>query len=116
MILTLGNLRLWSKALATGTPLSPVAQALPQHTIPLTNGLTYGLGIIDLFEFFGHGGKLLGHNSAMYHLPSSDATLLVLANEGNLGSAGALGTFAGLASYLFPQQFPSGPENPPSPE
>jgi hypothetical protein len=109
-------LRLWSKALATGTLLSPVAQALRLHTIPLTDGLIYGLGIIDPFEFFGHGAELLSHNSAMYHLPSSDATLLVLANEGNLGSARVLGTFAGLASYLFPQQFPSGPEHPPSRE
>ena len=67
MISTLGDLRTWANALATGTLLNLVTQALRLHTIPLTNGLTYGLRIINLFEFFGHGGKLLGYNSAMYY-------------------------------------------------
>jgi D-alanyl-D-alanine carboxypeptidase len=112
MISTLGDLRIWAKALATGTLLSPSTQALRLHTVLLASGggiqVRYGLGIADLNGFLGHNGTIIGYGSAMFYLPSRDATLIVLGNKNTTVSSVPTSIFAGLAFYLFPKQFPDG--------
>jgi D-alanyl-D-alanine carboxypeptidase len=112
MISTLGDLRIWAKALATGTLLSPSTQALRLRTVLLASGsgiqLRYGLGIADINGFLGHNGAIAGYGSAVFYLPSRDATIIVLGNLNTTFSTAPTSIFAGLAYYLFPKQFPDG--------
>jgi D-alanyl-D-alanine carboxypeptidase len=83
MISTLGNLKTWAKALATGTLLRPATQRRRLQNMGLiakADGLTisYGLGIGNINGFLGHNGAIFGYTSAMFYLPKRDATIVVL--------------------------------------
>jgi D-alanyl-D-alanine carboxypeptidase len=111
MISTLGDLRIWVKALATGKLLSPAAQKLRLEINPFTglgSATGYGLGIYKLEGFLGHNGAVLGYSSAMFYLPCSDATFVVIGNNSGDSTLSATNIFVGLAYYLFPEQFPGG--------
>ncbi len=111
MISTLGDLRIWVKALATGKLLSPELQKLRLEINPFTGLGTatgYGLGIYKIEGFLGHNGAVLGYSSAMFYLPSADATFVVIGNNSGNGMSSATNIFVGLAYYLFPKQFPKG--------
>jgi D-alanyl-D-alanine carboxypeptidase len=113
MISTLGDVKLWAKALATGTLLTPATQTKRLQTVPLGGvpgkiSLRYGLGILKLNGFLGHNGAILGYGSAMFYLPSAHATFVVEGNRNNLSSTVPTDVFVQLADYLFPRQFPNG--------
>jgi D-alanyl-D-alanine carboxypeptidase len=62
-ISTLHDLRIWAKALATGTLLSPAMQQ--QRLTWIATGLAptaanYGLAVADFNGFIGHDGQLRG--------------------------------------------------------
>jgi len=108
MISTLGDLRIWAKALATGTLLSPATQQLRLQTIEIQPGVRYGLGITEINGFFGHTGGILGYGTAVFYLPEADATFVVISNSNAVFTVPAANIFVGLAYYLFPEQFPNG--------
>jgi D-alanyl-D-alanine carboxypeptidase len=111
MISTLGDLRIWVKALATGTLLSPATQKLRLEINPFTGGGStsgYGLGILEVAGFLGHNGAVLGFGSAMFYLPKSDATFVLIGNNSGDNTSTPTSIFFGLAYYLFPEQFPAG--------
>lgn len=76
------DLRIWGEALAKGSLLSPAMQ--DQRLIwvnnPNDSNKFYGLGIMKYGEFLGHDGTMPGFESLVYHLPSRNATIVVLAN------------------------------------
>ncbi|WP_371098313.1 serine hydrolase domain-containing protein [Streptomyces sanglieri] len=75
------DLRTWARVLATGTLLSPAAQAERLRMGP--SGLPdtgYGLGIFDVHGWVGHNGSLPGYESLVVHMPDTKATLVVLLN------------------------------------
>jgi D-alanyl-D-alanine carboxypeptidase len=112
MISTLGDMKVWAKALATGTLLSPATQALRLQTNVLSQNpsvtTSYGLGIGNTNGFLGHTGGILGYSTAFFYLPSEQATIAVILNGATLNSEPAATTFLTLAAYLFPKQFPNG--------
>lgn len=111
MISTLGDLRIWVKALATGQLLSPATQKLRLETTPFTGGtgaLQYGLGVAKLYGFLGHNGAIVGYSSAMFYLPSNGATFVVIGNSSGNFTSSAIPIFIGLARYLLPEEFPGG--------
>ncbi len=112
MISTLGDLRVWAKALATGSLLAPATHRLQLKTRVLSQSakvsVRYGMGITDINGFLGHDGAIFGYGSAMFYLPSRDATIVVLANNNDLGQPKPLIIAISLAAYLFPSQFPKG--------
>jgi D-alanyl-D-alanine carboxypeptidase len=111
MISALDDLKVWAKALATGSLLSQRLQRLRLRIRPLATGkvtLGYGMGIMNLNGFVGHNGGILGYGTAMLYLPSKHATIIVEANNDNVSANVPTGIFIGLASYLFPHQFPRG--------
>jgi hypothetical protein len=67
-----------------------------------------GLGISNLNGFLGHDGGILGYATAMFYLPKAKATIVVESNSDNVSAQSALWTFIGIASYLYPEQFPKG--------
>jgi D-alanyl-D-alanine carboxypeptidase len=112
MISTLGDLKLWAKALATGTLLTRATQGQRLRTVPLGGvpgkiSLRYGLGILKINGFLGHNGAILGYGSAMFYLPRAHATFVVEGNNNNLSSTVPTDVFVQLADYLFPRQFPN---------
>ncbi|MFO0993080.1 MAG: serine hydrolase domain-containing protein [Hyphomicrobiales bacterium] len=86
MISTLDDLRIWSKALATGALLKPQTHAEQMKfgaiaTKPIHVG--YGLGIADFGGLIGHNGAIFGYTTAMFYVAAADATIVI---EGNLAS------------------------------
>lgn len=112
MISTLGDLKIWAKALATGTLLTPATHALQLKTGVLAETpklrLGYGLGITDINGFLGHDGAIAGYGTAMFYLPSRNATIVLIGNNNDLGNPTPLAPALAIAAYLFPKQFPNG--------
>ena len=77
---TMADLRIWMKALAAGTLLSPEMHA-EQLKFSAPNTEYYGLGVINGGQLFGHSGEVPGYNSSMYYIPSMDAVCVVLAGR-----------------------------------
>jgi D-alanyl-D-alanine carboxypeptidase len=99
MISTLEDMRAWAPVLATGgTLLKPATQ---KERLPVASnydaGLAYGLGILDSHGWLGHNGSLPGYQSLVIYLPSSKATLIVLANSDISYQGHALSTLFGKA-------------------
>src|SRR6266487_4356808 len=85
-ISTLHDLKIWAKALETGTLLSAATQK-ERLTWVKFPGATwighfygYGLGIADFGGMIGHDGGLPGFQSFMGYLPQKRATIVVLTN------------------------------------
>jgi len=85
-ISTLHDLKIWAKALETGTLLSAATQK-ERLTWVKFPGATwighfygYGLGIADFGGMIGHDGGLPGFQSFMGYLPQKQATIVVLTN------------------------------------
>ncbi len=90
MISTLEDLRIWSRALATGTLLTREMQRERLRVSPLSLGpdrtIGYGLGIMEVEGWLGHAGAIFGYSTWMLHHPEQDATVIVMANRGETES------------------------------
>jgi D-alanyl-D-alanine carboxypeptidase len=84
MISTLEDLRVWGRAVATGTLLSPATQAQRLQTVPSPDfapGVGYGLGILNAEGWIGHNGSIPGYQNLTLYLPQQKTTLVVLLNS-----------------------------------
>jgi D-alanyl-D-alanine carboxypeptidase len=109
---TVGDLRKWVKALATGRLLSPSLQAqrlqFQSFGIPGPVNLSYGLGIFKLDNLIGHNGAVIGYSTAMLYLPSNGATIVVWGNNSTNSSTPATTIAFDLAEILFPKAVDEG--------
>lgn len=83
MISDLHDLRIWAKAVATGTLLKPAIQRQRERFLPIP-GLAparYGLGLFSVDGWIGHDGEVPGYESLTVYLPSREATVVILANS-----------------------------------
>ena len=80
MISTLGDLKIWAEALATGKVVSK-AMHVEQVKFNPPNTASYGLGVMGGGKIIGHSGEVPGYNSSMYYLPGSKAISIVLINR-----------------------------------
>lgn len=74
-------LQTWAVALGKGTLLRPETQAQRLKSVPFKDGpegSTYGLGIINMTGWLGHGGNLPGYTSIVAWLPSQQTSLVIL--------------------------------------
>jgi D-alanyl-D-alanine carboxypeptidase len=112
MISTLGDLRIWAKALATGSLLTSASRILQQHTRVLSKSpkvtVRYGMGFTNINGLLGHDGAIEGYGSAMFYLPGAKATIVLLANNNDFNAPTPLLPAVAIADYLFPKQFPHG--------
>jgi D-alanyl-D-alanine carboxypeptidase len=112
LISSLEDLHQWAIVLGTGSLLPATLQQQRLQTHPLVTTpkvkIAYGLGITNLNGFLGHDGGILGYATAMFYLPKAKATIVVESNSDNVSAQSALWTFVGIASYLYPGQFPKG--------
>jgi D-alanyl-D-alanine carboxypeptidase len=110
---TLGDLRKWAKALATGRLLSRSLQAQRLQTVPFPNpgspvDISYGLGIFKLDNLLGHNGAVVGYSTAMFYLPSKRATIVVWGNNSTNSTTPATTIAFDLAEILFPKAVDQG--------
>ena len=79
MVSTLGDLRVWLKAIVGGKLLSRRMHAA-QLTFAAPNTASYGLGVMAAGGgvAFGHSGEVPGYNSSMYYIPSLKAISITL--------------------------------------
>ena len=110
MYSTLSDLRVWAKALADGSLLSPAIQqerltfnAFPGEALEVG----YGLGILSLNGLIGHNGGIFGYSTWMVHAPEEDATVVVATNRANNDGGTADPIFIQIAQLLFPERFAS---------
>ena len=112
MVSTLGDLKVWARALATGSLLTRAThrQQLVSHVLSKSRTITlrYGMGITEINGFLGHDGAIFGYGSTMLYLPSRHATIVVLGNNNDNGAPKPLITAVAIAAYLFPGHFPHG--------
>ena len=81
MVSTLGDLRIWVKAIITGKLLSKRMHAA-QLAFSAPNTASYGLGVMNASGVaFGHSGEVPGYNSSMYYLPAAKAISITLINR-----------------------------------
>ena len=81
VISTLHDLKIWAKALATGTLLtSQMQHERLSSTVSIDAHDTYGLGIANIYGLLGHNGGIQGFTSWMLYQPKQQATVIVLVN------------------------------------
>lgn len=115
MISTVGDLKTWAEALATGVLLSPELQAerldfqrYPPVQTPIgEQQFGYGLGVFTFNGFIGHNGGILGYSSWMVYEPETGSTIVVVTNRAATEGGTADGVFIGIARLLFPDHFPA---------
>ena len=88
MISTLGDLRTWTDALASGTLLTPQTQQQRLQTVnipgqPPSDG--YGLGLFNLAGWVGHNGNVPGYQTVAVHLADKQMTMVIMINT-NIGT------------------------------
>jgi D-alanyl-D-alanine carboxypeptidase len=109
---TLGDLRKWAKALATGRLLSRSLQAQRLQTVPFPNpgpvDVSYGLGIFKLDNLLGHNGAVIGYSTALFYLPSNGATIVVWGNNSTKSTTPTTTIAFDLAEILFPKAVDQG--------
>lgn len=87
MITGLDDARVWGETLATGTLLEPATQQERLQGAPLQQGPPYdlyALGIGETDGWWGHNGEGLGFTAAVFHQPTSGATVVVFMNTSNV--------------------------------
>lgn len=85
MISTLDDLRVWSRALATGELISPAMKQEQQTFLPApTEGddALYGLALEFQNGWLGHNGNIFSYMVWPYYLPSERITMVVMLNSG----------------------------------
>jgi D-alanyl-D-alanine carboxypeptidase len=105
IVSTLDDLRVWAKALATGSLLKPGthAEQMKYEMIPAGKlSLGYGLGIGDFGGLIGHNGAIFGYTTAMFYVPSADATIVISGNQASNFSNSATEIAYQLAKRLMP--------------
>ena len=83
MISTLEDMRIWTRALATGALLSPENQRQRlDTTVPMNpeKSAFYGLGIFNDGGWVGHTGVIFGYHTAAFYLPQTQTTLVFFMN------------------------------------
>jgi D-alanyl-D-alanine carboxypeptidase len=106
MISTLDDLRVYARALVTGTLLKPATQQTRlqgSSTDTAPAFVRYGQGIVQIGKFYGHNGTIFGFSSEMWYLPEKDAVVVINVNrldEDDESKSSAL--FFKLAKILFP--------------
>jgi D-alanyl-D-alanine carboxypeptidase len=83
MISTLDDMRIWARALATGTLLAPETQRQRlDTTVPMNTQQTafYGLGIFNDAGWIGHSGIIFGYQTVALYLLQTQTTLVFFIN------------------------------------
>ncbi|MFM8551190.1 MAG: serine hydrolase domain-containing protein [Nitrospiraceae bacterium] len=106
MVSDIHDLKLYAKALGTGSLLSKKMQAERLKTVPMASGseASYGLGLMEIKGFLGHRGEVPGYDSSLFYSPELDATVVILLNR-DPNQVDSSQLFAKLAKIVYPKKF-----------
>jgi D-alanyl-D-alanine carboxypeptidase len=113
MISTASDLKVWSKAFATGELLSPETRKQQNTFVDIPGGggnAKEGLGPEYFYGWLGHAGANIGYQCEMWYYPEEGATVVVMMNklssdESDLGAATK--AWMQLADTVFPGILPA---------
>jgi D-alanyl-D-alanine carboxypeptidase len=91
MVTTLDDARVWGDTLAEGLLLSPATQTQRELGAPLEVGPPYDLYALGMGEtdgYWGHNGEGIGFTAAVFHSPTTGATIAVFMNESDVPTSG----------------------------
>jgi len=85
MVSQLDDMRIWAKALAEGTLLTPEIQEMRLEMISTAGGIgpeydSYGLGIGELSGWLGHTGAYFGYQNLVMYDSATDQTVVIYTN------------------------------------
>jgi len=106
MISSVNDLKIYAKALGTGSLVGKKMQAEQMKMIPVAPGsdMKYGLGLAEYKGWLGHRGEVPGYDVSMYYSPELDATFVVALNRiPNSVQSDAL--LLSLAKIVYPKKF-----------
>jgi D-alanyl-D-alanine carboxypeptidase len=105
-ISSLPDLQVFTRALCTGTLLSPAAHAARMETELFAGGngvARYGEAVAQLGPFCGHNGTIMGFSTEAWYLPSEDAVIVVNVNRLDADDQSMSGDLFGrLVRIVFP--------------
>jgi D-alanyl-D-alanine carboxypeptidase len=110
MISNLDDMHTWVELLTDGSLLTPELQTQRmQQIIPMAEGspIQYGLGLMELFGFYGHNGGIAGYSSIMLRDPDDGATFVAVTNLSDEHGGGADTIALGLIQLLLPERIPA---------
>jgi len=112
MISTLQDLRVWTRALGTGSLLKPATQRarLVPNPASEAGGRAYLFALGIDHGWLAHDGDIPGYNTQIAYLPKLKATIVVMANAdiaGSTGSPPAPVMFSALARVISPKNVPT---------
>lgn len=106
IISTIADLRIYGRALCTGTLLRPETHAARLFGTPLEGAppfVQYGEGLIRFGRFCGHNGTIFGYSSELWYLPEKDAVIVINVNRLDLDDKSkSLDIFLYVTNILFP--------------
>jgi D-alanyl-D-alanine carboxypeptidase len=85
MISTLDDMRVWTRDLAIGKPISPAMKQQRDQFLPAPqegDGALYGLALENQNGWIGHNGNIMSYMVYPYYLPSERITMIVMLNSG----------------------------------
>lgn len=71
--------------------------------------LQYGLGVTQVGDWVGHDGSIFGYSDMVFHLPSRQATVVVMVNAGNGAAVPAQELWIQIVDALYPGTLPRWP-------
>lgn len=80
VVSNLEDLKIWAKALATGSLLTPALQKERLSWLPINESSSYGLGIANFTGLLGHNGSTPGYTSFVAYQPVTKTTVITLTN------------------------------------
>lgn len=106
MISNVNDLKVYAKALGTGSLVGKKMHAEQMKMMPVAPGadVQYGLGLGEFKEFLGHRGEVPGYDIIMYYSPELDATFVVCLNR-TPSSVQSDALFTSLAKIVYPKKF-----------
>ncbi len=106
MISNVNDLKIYAKALGTGSLVGKKMHAEQMKMMPVVPGadVQYGLGLGEFKGFLGHRGEVPGYDTIMYYSPELDATFVVCLNR-TPNSVQSDALFTSLAKIVYPKKF-----------
>ena len=101
------DLKRFAKALYNGELISEETHEEQIQTLPMDDHpeeVRYGLGIMQIGDFYGHNGTIFGFSTEMFYLPEKDAVIIINVNRLDLdGQSKSEPLFNKITKYLFPE-------------
>ena len=107
MVSSLRDLRVYARALATGSLLRRSSQQARLEGNPIEGApsfVRYGQGIEQIGRFVGHNGTIFGFSSEMFYLPALRATIVINVNRLDVDDRSqSTDLFINLTKIAFPE-------------